>query len=177
MIEEDEIEQEEDVPAKKTIDRKKMLIFILPVLIVIGLSVGFYYALNSDYGGNGAAQYNVVKHTPSADGAEKISVFYDLPEVSVNLKSSGPDRQRLHLRINIELSSIEDIKIVEILTPKLNDAILSHIVELIPQELEGANGLHWLKEELLYRLNLVVAPIKISNLNIKSMEIKTENHQ
>ena len=112
MIEEDEIEQEEDVPAKKTIDRKKMLIFILPVLIVIGLSVGFYYALNSDYGGNGAAQYNVVKHTPSADGAEKISVFYDLPEVSVNLKSSGPDRQRLHLRINIELSSIEDIKIV-----------------------------------------------------------------
>lgn len=176
MIEEDEIEQEE-VPVKKAIDRKKMLIFILPVLIVVGLSVGLYYALNSDYGGNGAAQYNIVKHASNADGTDKITVFYDLPEVSVNLKSSGPDKQRLHLRVNIELSSIEDIKVVEILTPKLNDAILSHIVELIPQELEGANGLYWLKEELLYRLNLIVAPIKISNLNIKSMEIKTENHQ
>lgn len=176
MVEEDEIEQEE-VPAKKTIDRKKMLIFILPVLIVIGLSVGIYYALNSDYNGNSATQYNIIKHSSNADGVEKITVFYDLPEISVNLKSSGPDRPRLHLRINIELSSIEDIKTVEILTPKLNDAILSHIVELVPQELDGANGLYWLKEELLYRLNLIVAPIKISNLNIKSMEIKTENHQ
>ena len=176
MIEEDDIEQEGSAPTKKTIDRKKILIFVLPVLIVIGISVGFYYALNSGYSDK-EMHYNIIKQTNSSDGSEKITIFYDLPEISANLKKINVDKQVLYLKINLELSAIDDIKTIETLTPRLSDAILSHIVEITPEELEGANGLYWLKEELLYRINLLVAPIKISNINIKSMEIKTENNQ
>ena len=177
MIDEDDTQQEETIAPKKTIDRKKMLIFILPVLIVVGISVGFYYAVNNGYKNNNEAKYNIIKQEASADGIEKTIVFYDLPEIKAKLKTQNENRQYLHLRISLELSSIEDIKSIEVLTPKLNDAILSHIIELAPQEIEGANGLYWLKEELLYRLNLIVSPIKISNLNIKSMEIKVESNQ
>ena len=72
---------------------------------------------------------------------------------------------------------MEDIKTIEILTPKINDVVLSHIIELSPEEVQGSTGLYWLKEELLYRLNLVTAPIKINNLNIRSLEIQKESNQ
>lgn len=170
LDQDDDLENEDEAEAKPQINRKKMLIFILPVLIVIGLSVGFYYVFNRDYRGPEAA-YNVVKKGSAADGNESITVFYDLPGLSVKLRSNSPDKEMLRLQLNIELSDIQDIPTIEALTPKINDIILSHIIELTPEEVQGSAGLYWLKEELLYRLNLITDPIKISGLNIKSLEI------
>ena len=147
-----------------------MLIFLLPVLIVVGLSVGLYYAFNRDYHTT-PATYSVVQK--SGEGEGSITVFYDLPELTANLHTEGPDKQTLHIRLNLELSNVEDIKTIELLLPKINDVVLTHIIELTPEEVQGSTGLYWLKEELLYRLNLATAPIKINNLNIKSLEIQT----
>ena len=47
--------------------------------------------------------------------------------------------------------------------------------ETYPEEIETAQGLYWLKEDLLYRINLVTKPLKISNINIKMFEIKGTN--
>ena len=41
-----------------------------------------------------------------------------------------------------------------------------------PEEVSGAEGIYALKSELLYRINLMVAPIKVSNINIKDLDIK-----
>lgn len=169
LDQDDDLENETEAEAKPPINRKKMLIFILPVLIVIGLSVGFYYVFNRDYRGPEAA-YSVVKKGSASDGNESITVFYDIPEISVPLRTGSSDRETLRLRLNLEISDINDIPTIEALTPKLNDIVLSHIIELTPEELQGSAGLYWLKEELLYRLNLVTAPVKINNLNIKSLE-------
>ncbi len=171
----DEFEDNEDLEAKNRASRKKMLIFILPVLIVIGLSVGFYYVFNRNYDDREAASYSVIKNTASAGGAESITVFYDLPDFKLELRGDGNDKKMLRLGVNLELSSVEDIKSIEALTPKINDVILSHVIELRPEEASGANGLYWLKEELLYRINLVVSPIKVSNLNIRSLNIEQES--
>ena len=66
---------------------------------------------------------------------------------------------------------MEDISTIEALTSKLTDAIIAHTIELRPEEINDSEGLYWLREELLYRMNLISAPIKISNLNFKSFEI------
>lgn len=170
LDQEDDIDNEDELNQPKQLSRKKMLIFLLPVLIVIGLSVGLYYAFNRDYH-TAQATYKVVKQ--SSDEGDGITVLYDLPEFTANLRTEGPDKQTLHIRLNLELSNIEDIKTIELLSPKINDVVLTHIIELTPEEIEGSSGLYWLKEELLYRLNLAVAPIKINNLNIKSLKKQT----
>lgn len=165
MVEDDDLEQDESAVAPKPVNRKKLMILILPVVIVIGLSVGIYFALNQDYS-NTEASYNVVKKPGEG---ENYTVFYDLPEVKAMLNSKS--KETISLSLNVELSKIEDVATLEILAPRIKDAILAHIVELTPEEVESTNGLYWLKEELLFRLNLVVAPIKIENLSIKNIEI------
>lgn len=171
LDQEEDLENEEELAQPKHLSRKKMLIFLLPVLIVIGLSVGLYYAFNRDYHSSPSA-YSIVKRD-GADDAESITVFYDLPKFSAPLSKDGADKKILHLGLNIELSDVESIKTIEILMPKINDVILTHIIELTTEDISGSKGLHWLKEELLYRLKLVAAPIKINNLNIKSLDIET----
>lgn len=172
LDQEEEIDNDEELSQTRPLNRKKLLILLLPVVIVIGLSVGFYYAFNQDYRST-PNTYSIVKRSGAQEGEEGITVFYDLPEFSANLHGEGPNKQFLHIKLNIELSSIEDVKTIEALTPKINDVVLTHIIELTPGEIEGSAGLYWLKEELLYRLNLATAPIKINNLNIQSVKVET----
>lgn len=170
LDQENSLEDEELAPPTK-LSRKKMLLFLLPVVIVVGLSVGFYYVFSRDYSSTPSAYSIVKKEGAGEEGG--ITVFYDFPEFTATLHSATPDKNLLHLRLNLELSTVEDIKTIEILTPKINDVILTHIIELSPKEIEGSEGLYWLKEELLYRLNLAVFPVKINNLNIKSLDLET----
>ncbi|MBE6452028.1 MAG: hypothetical protein E7012_00865 [Alphaproteobacteria bacterium] len=173
---EDDLDGGEETSSPKPINRKKMLILVLPVVIVIGLSVGLYFALNKDYN-NTPGTYNIIQNGKSEDGTENITVFYDLPEINARIKSVGPDKKTVSLALNVELSKIEDVQTLDILSPRIKDAVLSHVIELTPEEIEGANGIYWLKEELLYRLNLVVAPVRISSLNIKQIEVINENKE
>ena len=175
MIEDDDIETPEGVEIKLKDNRKKILIFILPALIVIGISVGLYHAITKDYK-KSENSYSIVTQPNASDDGEKVTILYDLPEISAAMQSIGPDTERLNLSLNIELSNVEDIPTIEQLSPRIKDAVLSHVVALEPQEVENSNGLYWLKEELLYRINLIVSPIKIDNLNIKALDFqKSEN--
>ncbi|MBE6444672.1 MAG: hypothetical protein E7019_01240 [Alphaproteobacteria bacterium] len=175
MIDNDEdIELEELPSGTKKINRKKLVIFLLPVLIVIGISVGIFYALNQDY--SNTSSYSVVTTPGSSEKGDTVTIFYDLPEISSNLRSNKKNKESITLALSIELSKIEDVAILDAMSSRIKDAILSHIIELTLEEVEGANGLYWLKEELLYRLNLVTSPVKINNLNIKQIEIKTSDN-
>ena len=105
------------------------------------------------------------------------NVFYDLPEITVGLKSyNKKERPRLSTRISLELNRVEDVKTIETLIPRIRDAVLGHTIELNVEDVKNANGLYWLKEELLYRINLLVYPIKVNSLNFKTFEITNENN-
>jgi len=167
----EDTEQEDGAATSKKIDRKKIIIFILPVLIVIGIAVGIFYALSQDYGET-SATYSVIPSPGSSEDGENVTVFYDLPEIHANLRTVGSSQETISLALNVELSRVEDVSLLEAMSARVKDAILSHIIELTPDEVEGANGLYWLKEELLYRLNLVSNPVKIKNLNVKQIEVR-----
>ncbi len=167
MIDEDELDASSESTLPPTQKRKKLMILLLPLLIVIGISVGVYFALNNNYDSMG--EYNIVQY--SKDSPESMTVFYDLPEIKTSVKGKNGQHE-LRLRINLELSSIENLQVVEVLTPKLTDAVLSHVIELNLDEVDGSTGLYWLKEELLYRLNLVATPVKIKNLNFSVFELQ-----
>ena len=96
-------------------------------------------------------------------------------ELSVRLRSSAETSSNVKVKISIELSSVDDIKTIEAMLPRINDTLLAHIVELTPDEISGSDGLYNLKEELLYRINLLTAPVKVSNLNFKTFDIQKNN--
>lgn len=173
MLEDEDLDNDVPGDESKPLSRKKLLIFILPVVIVIGLSAGLFYVFNNSYDSN-AGSYSVIRKASSdSKSPDDVTVFYDLPEITTLLKAEpGSVKERLLIRLNLELSSIEDTKTIEILTPKIIDAVIAHTIELTPREISDSSGLYWLREELLYRINLITNPIKVSSLNFRTFEVE-----
>ena len=164
MIEDDDIDELNtniDVLSPK---RKKLMLLLLPLLVVIGLSVGIYFAINKKYDSL-SGNYHIIQY--DKDASAGTTVFYDLPELKTSVQG-----HELRLKINLELSSIEDLQVIQALTAKLTDAIINHTIELTFEEISGSSGLYWLKEELLYRFNLVATPVKIKNINFSIFELQ-----
>lgn len=167
-----EDDNNEDGSSKSKLSKKKALIFLLPVLIVIGMAVGLYHNFGKSGKNSTSTNYTTVTK-PGAEGAEaKTTFFYDLPEVHTQIMTDGRIKETAIIKITIELSKAEDIKIIEALLSRFNDIIISHTSELTSEEINGTNGLYWLKEELLYRINLVASPLKIESLDFKAFEVQ-----
>lgn len=167
----DDIDAEEAEEEKNKLDRKKILMFLLPALIAIGLVVSFYSVFSKKNNSPANLSYAVVERPENnEDGTKqnKITILYDIPEINVRITDEVGTPQDISLKINLELNNIEDVKIIEGLMPKIIDAVIAHTIELTPDEISGSNGLYWLKEELLYRINLIVYPVVVTNLNFKT---------
>ena len=91
MIDDDIDDIEEIIDTQHT-KRKKLMLFLLPVVIAVGLSVGLYFAFNSKSDSNGA-EFNVIQYNKNNN--EGATVFYDLPEIKINVKGKDhPHRKR-----------------------------------------------------------------------------------
>ena len=159
----------------KPFNKKKVLIYVVPVIVVIGLAVSFITVFTRKDHLGGEGDFSIVTTAGEGEDAGKITVFYTLPELFVRLRSSAETSSNVKVKISIELSSVDDIKTIEAMIPRINDTLLAHIVELTPDEISGSDGLYNLKEELLYRINLLTAPVKVSNLNFKTFDIQKNN--
>lgn len=161
---------------RKKIDRKKILIFLLPVLIVIGLVVSFYSVFSKKVSSPENLAYSVIERAAAPDAGDQskptILILYDIPEINVQIKDDTGGTENVKLRLNIELTNMDDVKTIEALMPKIIDAVIAHTIELTPEEISGSNGLYWLKEELLYRVNMIVSPVVVTNLNFKTFGIE-----
>lgn len=153
------------------LSRKKLLLIVVPVVAAIGI-FGFYYTSQKSQKDQAPANYSIVRHAAeNGKETDSYTIFYDLPEVDVRLRNVPGKDQVVKIKLSIELSKMEDITIIEALSAKLTDAVIAHTIELMPEEIDGSEGIYWLREELLYRMNLIAAPVKISNLNFKNFEI------
>lgn len=167
MTEDEALDEGEQLIENAQQKHRKFMILLLPLLIVIGVSVGIYFTLTSSRD-SALSSYPTIQNK---DDPDNMTVFYDLPEIKTFIQGTD-GRHDLRLKINLELAGTEDLKVVETLTPRLNDAVLSHVVELSFAEIDGSAGLYWLKEELLYRFNLITMPVKIKGLNFNVFELQ-----
>jgi flagellar FliL protein len=89
------------------------------------------------------------------------ALFYDLPEMTVNLAASPERPQYLRVRITLEVDDPKVIDAVRPVMPRVIDTFQTHIRELRVTDLEGSAGLFRLREELTRRVNLAIAPAHI----------------
>jgi flagellar FliL protein len=146
---------------KKT---KKTLIIIL----LIALSI---------CGGVGA--YIMTKKKKKPEGEEEKpkeaavkTVFYDMDEIIVNLNTNGKGVSFLKLRLTLEVTKAADIKALDELMPKIQDALQLYLRELRPIDLQGSVGLYRLREEILLRINKVVYPAQVSDILFKDVLVQ-----
>jgi len=150
-----------DAGEEKSKGKKKLLMLAVGGVLLLGLvGAGGYMFFASDAGEGVEA----VEKTPP--------VFYELPEMTVNLSSVDKRPQYLRVQIALEMKN-DDMKdaVVQVL-PRVLDAFQVYLRELRSTDLEGSAGIYRLKEELVRRVNLAIHPAEIDNVVFKEIIVQ-----
>jgi flagellar FliL protein len=145
-------EQGEGKKPKLRLSHKKLAILAVPVLILLGAGgyfvSGFLPSFGSEAGENGP----------------KPKVYYNLPEMVVNLSSKDKRAQYLKLKVSLEAPNQMVLDALNPIMPRVLDMFQLYLRELRSNDLEGSAGIYRLKEELLRRINLEIHPHQISRV-------------
>ncbi|HEY9550522.1 MAG TPA: flagellar basal body-associated FliL family protein [Kiloniellaceae bacterium] len=152
---------------KGGLNGKKLVLFIiLPVLLLVGGLAGAYFA--------GLLDPLLGKHEAPAEAepAAAQTVFYDLPQMLVNLNTGGSKKNYLKIAISLELTSESDSVALENLLPRVVDNFQVYLRELRVEDLRGSAGVQRLREELLLRVKKAVHPIEVRDVLFKEMLVQ-----
>jgi len=152
--------------------KKKLLIIvaILLLLIIGGVAAAYFTGLADP-----VVEAIVGEHdTAAPEGPISFEggVFYELPELLVNLNTGGRSQQFLKMRISIEIESEEMIPQVEQIMPRIVDSFQVYLRELRIEDLKGSAGLYRLREELLTRVNAAAVPVRVRDVLFREMLIQ-----
>jgi flagellar FliL protein len=98
--------------------------------------------------------------------------FMELPEVIANLNVGTRRASYVKLRPRLELARPEDEAAIRNAVPRLMDLFQTYLREMRPEELRGSAGTYRLREELIARANIALAPIRIVDVLLPEMLIQ-----
>ncbi len=126
--------------------------------------------------GAGAAAYFFFFSAPASSDTHMAEVhnsfIFNLPTMTVNLKSEGQGEAFMKLTIALEVA---DEKMMEEIQPrmaKVVDAFQVYLRELRKSDLEGSAGIYRLKEELRRRVNVAIFPAQIDSILFKEILVQ-----
>ncbi len=160
---------EAPVRARRLPGKKLVLFIALPMLLIALAGAGVYFS--------GLADSLIGVEEGEGEGellteAEGPSVYYDIPDMLVNLNSSGRKVGYLKLSVSVEVGSEEDAGQLKMVLPRIVDSFQVYLRELRVEDLSGSAGLQRLREELLIRVSNAAAPTVIRDLLFREMLIQ-----
>lgn len=151
--------------------RKKLIILVAVPLLLGGIGAGLWFSgmLKGLIGGKPPEPAAAAEAAPGTQQAAQQAapaprpppVFLDMPEIIANLNVGNRRTAFIKLRSKLELARAEDKAAVEAAMPRLQDLFTTYLREIRPEELRGSAGTWRLREELLARANVAVAPAKV----------------
>lgn len=133
---------------------KKLIMVIAAIVLVLGAAGGTAYAmgyLTKPKGGHEAAG-------PVTPGG------IDLPEMVANLDAGARRTAFVRLKVRLELADKADIAAVTAAQPRIQDLFQTYLRDMRPNELRGSAGTYRLREELLARVNIALAPARATDI-------------
>ncbi len=154
-------------PAKRKLSLKLIIMAVGGLVALGGVGGGGYYFL---FAGNQKAE----AATAAAANATKPVVFLDMPDVLVNLSSTGGSERTQYLRVKVTLELPDQAMSAQIqpVMPRLMDTFQTYLRELRATDLDGSAGLYRLKEELTRRVNAAIAPNHINAVLFKEIVVQ-----
>jgi flagellar protein FliL len=167
-------EGEEGTPRK---GKRKLIIIAAALLVLLLAAGGAYFFFFSGGGEEEKAEGEDGEVVEIGEDGKPIlknqPVFYEMPEILVNLNSSNTGKPSfLKMKVTLELSGANDVPVIEGYMPRITDSFNTYARELRPTDLAGSAGLYRLREELLLRINQMVAPAKVNNILFKEILIQ-----
>ncbi len=150
--------------------RRKLIIMVVAGLvgvIAIGVIGYFLYSMMSGGGQTVRTDEAVEKQI-----AKLPSVYFDLPEMVVNLSVNDKRAQYLKIKIALEAHEQAAIDALQPVMPRVLDMFQIYLRELRSSDLEGSAGIFRLKEELLRRINLAIYPNRVNRVLFKEIIIQ-----
>jgi flagellar FliL protein len=170
--------------SKKPGGKKRLLLLAAPALLAaIGAGLWFGGILPpllgmgekphgeaTHEGAHGAKEG--AKEADAHGGAGKPPVFMDLPEIIANLNAGPRKAAYVKVRPKLELARAEDEATIKAALPRLMDLFQTYLREMRPEELRGSAGTYRLREELLARANIAVAPARVVDVLFPEMLVQ-----
>ena len=168
-----DVEEDEDgegPPRKRGGKKKIILVALAALLLVVGGAAAAFFTGALDplvkmiAGGEETAE--------SEEVVETNVVFYDMPELLVNLNTGARKSTFLKISVSLELEKPEDIPRIERLMPRIVDNFQVYLRELRIEDLKGSAGMYRLREELLARVGVAIAPTRVNDILFKEMLVQ-----
>jgi flagellar protein FliL len=162
-----EAEGEEGKAAPKRKLSLKLILMVVGGLVGLGVIGGGGYFF---FSGHEKAEAAATAAGPQI----KPVVFLDMPEVLVNLSSSGGNERTQYLKVKVTLELPNETMSAQIqpVMPRVMDAFQTYLRELRASDLDGSAGLYRLKEELTRRVNAAIAPSRINAVLFKEIVVQ-----
>jgi flagellar protein FliL len=156
------------LPAKGGGRRKIILIAVPLVLLAVGAGLWFTGVLPRLLG----LSHEAPKEEQHTEAKPVLPVFVDLPEIIANLNGNPRRPTYVKLQAKLEISRAADEPVVKAAMPRLVDLFQTYLRETRPEELRGSGGTYRLREELIARGNLAVAPARITDVLFVEMLVQ-----
>jgi len=162
----DEASATAEAPKKKKLSGKKLVLFILlPVLLLGGGGAAAYFLLLKK---DPAAEEHAAAPEENASAEPQVYVSLEKP-LQVNLVPTGKRTPYLNLDVWIAVKNEEDAKHLEGVMPKVIDQFQVYLRSLRIDDLQGADGVQRMRDELLMRAKAAAKPVEVEDVLIKSM--------
>jgi flagellar FliL protein len=147
---------------------KKMVLLALPVVLMLAGAGLWFSGILPHLLGMGHKPAVALAEAPAA----APPVFVEVPELIANLNAG--DRRQAYAKIaaRVELAQVADKPMVTADMPKLQDLFQTYLREMRPDELRGSAGIWRLREELIARANVAVAPARVTDVLFTEMLIQ-----
>ena len=173
-----ETAQAAQAPTAPPAGKKKLIIIAIIIILALAGAGGFFFfkKKSSSHEPEPAAPAES-SHSSSSHGGhggadksndETGSAFYDMEEFIVNL-TNGNRAAFLKLSITLQVPKKVDPKSISEKIPIIRDNFQIFLRELRPIDLQGSSGAYKIKEELLMRINKILAPIQVEEIHIKDI--------
>jgi flagellar FliL protein len=144
--------------APKPGGKKKLVLIALPVLLIGAVAGLWFGGILPPLLGMGPVVEEAATETAEATPPAPQPAFIDLPEIVSNLNAPGRRPSFVRLRARLEVSRGEDVAAVTAAMPRLVDLFATYLREVRPDELRGSAGSQRLREELIARATIAIAP-------------------
>ena len=154
--------------------RRRMGKILVPLILILLFLAGGGLAYYFGFLDEGIAQVTRLMggEVKEKSEVEPLNSFVNMDEIVVNLPRDGGKQKFLKVSISLEIVRSDDAERVEDLLPRVRDSFEAFLRELRVTEIEGSRGIYRIREELLSRANLLVAPARVRNVLFRDLLIQ-----